>query len=93
MLELDSPPGEANYPGADMEAGKITPTLDALLAGQPAGTWVVLDPDLSRILSAAKTAEEAIRLAAQIRPPALGEATGERPVMIQVPDLSAGCFF
>ena len=75
-----------------MENGKLRLTLDVLLADQPVGTWVVLDPGMSRILSAAKTADEAIRLA-QIKPSAFGEATGERPIMIQVPDPSTVCFF
>ena len=66
--------------------------LAALLAGQKAGTWVVLTADMSRVLSAASTPEEAIEQA-QIQPPTSDRAVGERPVMIQVPDPAMVCFF
>jgi hypothetical protein len=75
-----------------MDTSETKPTLSALLAGQPIGTWVVLDPDMSRVLSAAPTVEEAIRQA-RIEPTAFDQAMGERPVMIQVPDPSMVCFY
>lgn len=62
------------------------PALDAVLAGQPIGTWVLLDTGMSRVLGAGQTVEEAIRNAKL-------DPSGERPVMIQVPDPSAICFF
>ena len=62
------------------------PTLDVLLAGQPVGTWVVLDAKMSRVLSTGSTVADAIR-EAHI------DSAGERPVMIQVPDPNAICFF
>ena len=40
-----------------MEEDKI-PSLSELLQGQEAGTWVILSPDMSQILGAAKTPEE-----------------------------------
>lgn len=70
-----------------METTETKPSLDDLLAGQPIGTWVVLDHHMSRILSAAQTVEDAIR-EAHIDP-----AIDERPVMLQVPDPSMVCFF
>jgi hypothetical protein len=75
-----------------MDTSETKPALSALLAGQPAGTWVVLDPDMSRILGAALTIEEAISQA-HIEPTAFDQAIGERPVMIQVPDPSMVCFY
>ena len=66
--------------------------LDALLTSQPVGTWVVLDPEMSKILGAARTPEEAIRRA-HLPPVASDRAVGKRPVMIQVPDPSMICFF
>ena len=68
------------------------PALDALLAGLSVGTWVVLDPGMSKVLSAATTPEEAIEKA-HIPPPTSDRAVGERPVMLQVPDPSMTCFF
>jgi hypothetical protein len=68
------------------------PSLSTLLAGQRAGTWVVLDADMSKILSVASTPEEAIERA-NIEPATSDKAVGERPVMIQVPDPSMVCFF
>jgi hypothetical protein len=75
-----------------MAAPMTKPALDALLAGLAAGTWVVLDPDMSRILSKGSTPEEAIEKA-HISPPTSDKAVGERPVMLQVPDPSMTCFF
>jgi hypothetical protein len=54
--------------------------LSVVLAGQPAGAWVVLDPDMARVLGSGSTPEEAIRLAI---PP--GVPVGKRPVLMQVP--------
>jgi hypothetical protein len=68
------------------------PSLASLLAGQEAGTWVVLTADMSRILSTASTPEEAIEKA-HIPPPTSDKAVGERPVMVQVPDPTMACFF
>ncbi len=68
------------------------PALDALLVGLSVGTWVVLDPGMSKVLSVATTPEEAIE-EAQISPPTSDKAVGERPVMLQVPDPSMTCFF
>jgi hypothetical protein len=68
------------------------PKLDVLLAGQPVGTWVVLDPGMSKILGAARTPEAAMRKA-HITPVTSTRAVGERPVMLQVPDPSTVSFF
>ena len=67
-------------------------TLDALLAGFPVGTWVVLNPNMSRILGSARTPEGAMRKA-HVAPTVSGSTTGKRPVMFQVPDPSMVCFF
>lgn len=67
-------------------------TLDVLLAGFPVGTWVVLNPNMSRILGSARTPEGAMRKA-HVAPTASGRAMGKRPVMMQVPDPSMACFF
>lgn len=75
-----------------MGAPVTKPALDALLAGFTVGTWVVLDPGMSRVLSAAATPEEAIEKA-HISPSTSDKAVGERPVMLQVPDPSMTCFF
>lgn len=66
--------------------------LDVLLADQPVGKWVVIDPAMSMVLSAADTPEEAIDRA-HIAPSTSDRAVGERPVILQVPDPSAACFF
>lgn len=73
-----------------MEANKI-PSLSELLEGQKAGTWVVLSPDMSQILSTAKTPEEAMERA-NISVGAPGKTIDERPVMVQVPDPAMICF-
>ena len=74
------------------EMAKPQVSLGRLLAGQRPGTWVVLDPSMSTVLSAAATPEEAIEKA-HISPPTSDRAVGERPVMLQVPDPSMVCFF
>lgn len=75
-----------------MAATVTKPALEALLAGLTVGTWVVLDPGMSRVLSAATTPEEAIEKA-NIAPSTSDRAVGERPVMLQVPDPSMAYFF
>jgi len=67
-------------------------TLDALLAGYAVGTWVVLDPGMSKVLGSAPTPAGAMRKA-HIPPDSSGRTVGKRPVMLQVPDLSMSCFF
>jgi hypothetical protein len=66
------------------------PALDALLAGHKVGTWVVLDPSMSRVLGAGRTPATAMRRA-QVAPIAKNPAA-KRPVMLQVPDPSMICF-
>jgi len=66
------------------------PSLSGLLEGQPVGTWVVLTPDMTAILSTASTPEEALEKAHISSSPDV--AVEERPVMIQVPDPSMICF-
>ncbi len=75
-----------------MNIDRRTENLAELLAGHEAGTWVVLDPGMSRVLSSAPTPEEAIARA-HISPPTSDKAVGERPVMVQVPDSKMVCFF
>jgi hypothetical protein len=69
-----------------------TKPLDVLLAGQPVGTWVVLDPTMSTILGAARTPAAALRRA-KVPRVAPDRSAGKWPVMIQVPDPSMVCFF
>jgi hypothetical protein len=71
---------------------RAKPKLDELLATQPVGTWVVLDPGMSKILGAAKTPEAAMRKA-HIPSGMSGRPGNRRPVMIQVPDPTLACFF
>ena len=75
-----------------MKARRTQRTLDALLAGYPVGTWVVLDPGCRRLWVRARTPAGAMRKA-HIPPTSSGRAVGKRPVMLQVPDLSMACFF
>jgi hypothetical protein len=70
----------------------VKPKLDALLTGQPVGTWVVLDASMSKILGAAKTPEEAMRKA-HIPRGMSGGPGSKRPVMLQIPDPTVACFF
>jgi len=72
-----------------MSAAK--PNLSALLEGRPAGSWVVLNPQMSRVIGAARTPEEAIRKA-HVKP-VTSTRLGRRPVVLQVPDPSMVCFF
>jgi hypothetical protein len=68
------------------------PAIEALLAGQPVGAWVVLDPEMSRVLGAGRTIDEALREAKSTTIP-FALTTGQPPVMIEVPDPSMNCFF
>jgi hypothetical protein len=66
--------------------------LDILLAEQPAGTWVVLDASMSKILGAANTPDEAMEQA-HIPNGMSGGPGSKRPVMLQIPDPTMACFF
>ena len=68
------------------------PNLSALLEGRPAGSWVVLNPQMSKVLGAARTPEEAIRKA-HVKPVTSPRTAARRPVVLQVPDPSMVCFF
>ena len=68
------------------------PNLSALLEGRPAGTWVVLNPQMSKVLGAARTPEAAIRKA-HVKPVTSMGMGSRRPVVLQVPDPSMVCFF
>jgi len=66
--------------------------LAAVLAGQPVGTWVVLDSGMSKVLGAAPTLEKAMEQAAI--PPGLTEGPDRnRPVVLQVQDPAVACFY
>ena len=70
------------------------PSLDAVLAGQRVGAWVVLDDDMTHVLAAADTPEEAMfRAEEALKQTAFEQVPGERPVMLQVPDPSTVCFY
>jgi hypothetical protein len=66
--------------------------LEVLLAGQPVGTWVILDPGMSKVLGAAKTPEAAMRKA-RLAPGLSGGPGSKRPVMMQIPDPTIACVF
>jgi len=68
------------------------PNLSTLLEGRPAGTWVVLNPEMSKVLGAARTPEAAIRKA-RVKPVSSTGTGNRRPVVLQVPDPSMVCFF
>jgi hypothetical protein len=63
------------------------PSLGDLLSDQTPGTWVVIDPTMTRIICAAASPEEAMERAG-IKPEAStdDDGTGNHPVMIQVMD-------
>jgi hypothetical protein len=65
--------------------------LDTLLAGLAAGTWVVLDPSMSRILGTARTAEGAMRKA-HLPPGTAGRSGSKRPVILQIPERSVAYY-
>ncbi|HVV53292.1 MAG TPA: hypothetical protein VHO06_26785 [Polyangia bacterium] len=75
-----------------MESGEAHPALGAVLEGQPAGVWVVLDPDMTRILASANTPEEALRNA-HLESTEFDRLVGERPVVLQVPDPQLLCLY
>ena len=56
--------------------------LSSVFKKYPPGTWVVMDPDMSEVLVAADTPEEALRLVGEMC------GSGERPVIFQVWDPS-----
>jgi hypothetical protein len=68
------------------------PKLDAVLAGHPAGTWVILDPTMSKVLAAAETLEKAMQEAA-ITPGLTDGPDQKRPVVLQVQDPAVACFY
>ena len=74
-----------------MPINATKPALEALLARHKVGTWVVLDPSMSKILGAGRTPESAMKQA-QV-PPVAKNPSAKRPVMFQVPDRSMVCFF
>jgi len=76
------------------EAQQERRSLDALLAEQPIGTWVVLDSEMTSILGAAPTPEEAmLRANIALKQGTFDPIVGDRPVMLQVPDPSTICFY
>jgi hypothetical protein len=62
----------------------------AVLADQPVGRWVVLDPKMTQILGTADTPEEALREAGVTN---VRSTSKERPVIIQVPDPHLTCLY
>lgn len=59
------------------------PRLDLLLEGIKPMSWVILDPEMTRVIASAKTPEAAIKKA-KIGP--VTDPDAPRPVMLQVPD-------
>ena len=78
--------------GRPLMSASLKPNLPALLEGRPPGTWVVLNPEMSRVLWAARTPEAAIRKA-RVKPVTSTGRRSRRPVVLQVPDPSMVCFF
>jgi hypothetical protein len=75
-----------------MSGHREKPKLDAVLAGQPVGTWVVLDAGMSKILGAAETLEKAMQQA-EITPGLTGGPDPKRPVILQIQDPTIACFY
>jgi len=63
--------------------------LEILLTQHLPGTWVILDPQMSKVLGAAKTLEGAMKKAGV---PKVGKASQKRPVAMQVQDPSMKFF-
>ena len=79
-----------------METSREKKPLSVILAGQPVGMWVVLDPDMTKIIGTALTPEEALRQAGVMSESAASSfdrVIGERPVMLQVSDPKLVCFY
>ncbi len=73
--------------GLESHTPAAPPSLGSILRDQPVGRWVVIDADLTCILGAADTPEEALRLAGiASSSDDISEDDGERPVLMQVPD-------
>ena len=74
-------------------ASQVTkPALDALLAGLTVGTWVVLDPGMSKVLGAAATLKQAMQQA-EVPPGLTGGPDPKRPVILQIQDPTIACFY
>jgi hypothetical protein len=73
-------------------ARRRNPALEVLLAGRPAGAWVALDPQLSRVLGSGRTIEEALR---EVRSAtnSFVLTLGQPPVILQIPDPSTSSYF
>ena len=68
------------------------PKLEALLAAQAPGTWLILDPTMSKVLGAGKTPKAAMRKP-HIPIGMSGGPDRKRPVILQVVDPTVACFF
>lgn len=91
---LQSGPKFADVSAMDQGKPPERRPLDAILAGQPVGTWVVLDSEMTTILGAASTPQEAMRRGASAqRQETFEPVVEDRPVMLQVPDPSTICFY
>jgi hypothetical protein len=77
---------------ADIVPTTRKPKLEALLAGQTPGTWLILNPRMSKVLGAGKTPKAAMRKA-HIPIGMSGGPDRKRPVILQVLDPTVACFF
>jgi hypothetical protein len=59
--------------------------LSGLLKDQRPGRWVILDPDMTRVIGSGRTPGEAMRKAG-IKETMSRRTRRRRPVMMQVPD-------
>ena len=71
---------------------ELRQSLGSVLEGQPVGAWVVLDPDMTRVLASAQTPTEAL-LRAHLESSDFDRVIGERPVVFQVPDPNMICLY
>jgi hypothetical protein len=60
--------------------------LDAVLAGEPVGNWVVLDPGMTKILGSAASPAKALVNARERAAASSNGSAVAQPVLIQVPD-------
>jgi hypothetical protein len=73
--------------GKPMEPRKMV----VILGGKEmVGDWIVVDPEITRVLASASTPEEALRKAAVNLHE---EEEAKRPIVMQVPDPSLVCLY
>jgi hypothetical protein len=67
------------------------PTTGSVLAGYRPGTWVVLKPDMTEVIGAGASPDEALRRAGIDPSPTTEDDDEPRPIMLQVLDPLIKC--